>query len=218
MPLQEKDREKLTDLDLKGFMEAVAAATPLPGGGSVISYTGALGVALGTMTANLSARKKGWEEKKEEFTVLSGEGYKLQLMLLRMVDEDMEVYERIIGAYRLPGNTAEEKLIRKKAVGDAFKEATLIQYRIMEAVFAGLEYLHKIVEKGMPGAVADAAAGAIALRACIQGAYLNIRVNAKEIDDKDFVNEIMEKGKVIESRTITGEEQIVSLARARCGI
>jgi glutamate formiminotransferase/formiminotetrahydrofolate cyclodeaminase len=218
MRYQEKSRKKLTDLDLKGFMEAVAAGTPLPGGGSVISYIGALGVALGTMTANLSARKRGLEEKREEFTDLSEEGNKLQVMLFRLVDEDREAYDKILWAYRLPGNTAVEKMMRSEAVKNAFKEATLVQYRIMEAAFAGLDILYKMVEKGMPGAVADAAAGVMALRACIQGAFLNIRVNAKETGDNDFINEMIEKGREIESRTSSGEEKIINLARERYGL
>jgi glutamate formiminotransferase/formiminotetrahydrofolate cyclodeaminase len=216
--MSEKDKKRLIDLNLNSFLEITAAGSPLPGGGSVLSYVGALGVALGTMTANLSGQKRGWDDRREGYLVLAEKGKKIQERLLNCVDEDTDTYDKIIEAYALPKNSHEERLIRRNAIQKAFKNATIIQYTVMETAIEGLGFLREIVEKGIPNAVADAAAGAVVLGACIRGAFLNIRVNLRDMDDKEFSGELMGKGKEILIKAIADEDSIVKLAESRTGV
>lgn len=216
--LAAKDKKRLIDLDLKGYLEATAAAKPLPGGGSVLSYAGALGVALGTMTASLSGQKKGWDDRKEGFLAMAEKGKAIQEKLLGYVDEDTVAYNKIIEAYALPKENVEEQLTRRNAIQKAFKDATMVQFMIMETAMEGFGLLRKIVETGIPNSVPDAAAGAIVLGACIRGAFLNIRINVRDLDDKEFTGELTVKGNEIVLKANAAEAAIIKIVESRSGI
>jgi glutamate formiminotransferase len=207
--MAEKRKRKLVDMDLKAFMNETASETPAPGGGSVSAYMGALGVALGTMVANLSSHKKGWDDRWKEFSDAAARGKEIQNRLLDLVDEDTYAFNKILEAYRLPRKTDEEIKLRKEAVQAAMKDAIMVPFGVMETAYSGFGLIKEMVENGNPSSVTDAAVGALALRSCIKGAFLNVRINSANFDDKVFVNEILNKGIEIEAKALAEEEVIL---------
>jgi glutamate formiminotransferase/formiminotetrahydrofolate cyclodeaminase len=216
--MAEKRKHRLVDMNLKAFMNETASDSPAPGGGSISSYIGALGVALGTMVANLSSHKRGWDDRWEEFSKWAEKGKAIQNRLLNLVDEDTDAYNKILEASGLPKRTDEEKAIRINAIQEATKHATLIPFTVMGTAFEGFELLREMVEKGNPNSVTDAAVGVLALRSCIRGAFLNVKINASGLSDKSFVNEILLKASTIESKTIEAEISILKIVDSRLNL
>ena len=208
---------RLNGMTLKEFMDETASESPAPGGGSVSSYIGALGVALGTMVANLSSHKRGWDERWEEFGTWAEKGKEIQNTLLRLVDEDTAAFNKILEAFGLPKKTEEEKAARNLAVQEATKYAILVPFRVMETALTGLEVAKAMVETGNPNSITDAAVGALALRACIRGAFLNVRINAKDLDDKSYVDDIISKGDKIEKASEEAELYIIGVLNRKLG-
>lgn len=206
-----EDEGKLRSMTLTGFMNEAASESVAPGGGSVSAYIGSLGIALGTMVANISGHKRGWDHRWKEFSEWAEKGKEIQNRLLRFVDEDTEAFNRILGAFGLPKKTDEEIKARTAAITEATKYAMLVPFRVMETALPGFALIREMVEKGNPNSVTDAAVGALALRSCIRGAYLNVRINSVGLDDKEFVNDLISRGKVIEDQAISEEESILGL-------
>ena len=207
--MADKSEHKLIDMNLKAFMDETASDSPAPGGGSVSAYLGALGVALGTMVANLSGHKRGWDDRWKEFSDWAEKGKSIQNSLLQMVDEDTKAFNMILEAFSLPKKSEEEKELREIAIEEATKNATIIPLKVMEIAFSGFGLISEMVEKGNPNSVSDAGVGALALRSCIRGAFLNVRINASGLKDKDFIAAVIKKGEEIEAKTISAEELIL---------
>jgi glutamate formiminotransferase/formiminotetrahydrofolate cyclodeaminase len=212
------NKDRLIDMNLKAFMDETASESPAPGGGSVSAYMGALGVALGTMVANLSSHKRGWDERWKEFSDWAEKGKEIQNNLLQLVDEDTRAFNRILEAYSLPKKSEEEKRMRDIAVQEATKKATLIPLKVMETAFSGFELISQMVEKGNPNSVTDAGVGALALRSCVMGAFLNVRINASGLTDKAFAAGVINRGEEIEKKTIAEEDRILKNINAGIGI
>jgi glutamate formiminotransferase/formiminotetrahydrofolate cyclodeaminase len=208
--MAEKIKPKLIDKSLKAFMDETASESPAPGGGSVSAYLGALGAALGTMVANLSSHKRGWDDRWKEFSDRAEKGKEIQNNLLNLVDEDTEAFNKIMEAFALPKKSEEEQKIRNSAVQAATKNAAQVPLRVMETAYSGFVLLSEMAENGNPNSVTDAGVGVLALRSCIKGACLNVRVNASGLDDKSFADEIVFKPKEIEKRA---EEQELSILK-----
>ena len=200
---------KLIDMNLKAFMDETASDSPAPGGGSVSSYMGALGVALGTMVANLSSHKRGWDDRWKEFSDWAEKGKAIQNNLLQMVDEDTTAFNRIIEAFSLPKKSEEEKKLRDIEIQEATKNATLVPLKVMETAYPGFEMISEMVSKGNPNSISDAGVGALALRTCIRGAFLNVKINASGLNDKDFVKDVIARGEVLESKAEEAEQEIL---------
>ena len=200
---------KLIDMSLKAFMDETASDSPAPGGGSVSAYLGALGVALGTMVANLSGHKRGWDDRWKEFSDWAEKGKAIQNSLLQMVDEDTRAFNTILEAFSLPKKSEEEKKIREAAIQKATKDAILIPLNVMETAFSGFELIKEMAGKGNPNSISDAGVGALALCSCIKGAFLNVKINASGLTDKEFVNSVIARGEEIVSKTIAQEEAIL---------
>jgi glutamate formiminotransferase/formiminotetrahydrofolate cyclodeaminase len=215
--MAEKNKSKLIDMNLRAFMNETASESPAPGGGSISSYMGALGVSLGTMVANLSSHKRGWDDRWEEFSGWAEKGKAIQNRLLDLVDEDTEAFNRIMEAFGLADKSDEEKAVRKAAIQDATKHAIMVPYEVMETAFSGFELVKAMVEKGNPNSVTDAGVGALALRACIKGAFLNIRVNSSGLTDKTFVSEIISKALAIENKAEEEELSILKIVNKMIG-
>jgi len=207
--MADKNKHKLIDMNLKAFMDETASDSPAPGGGSVSAYMGALGMALGTMVANLSSHKRGWDARWKEFSDWAEKGKSIQNSLLQMVDEDTMAFNLILEAFSLPKKSEEEKTIRENAIQGATKNATLVPFKVMEIAFSGFELISEMVEKGNPNSVSDAGVGALALRSCVRGAFMNVKINASGLKDKFFANDIISKGEEIEAKTIAFEELIL---------
>jgi glutamate formiminotransferase/formiminotetrahydrofolate cyclodeaminase len=207
--MEEKSNPKLADMSLKSFMNETASESPAPGGGSVSAYIGALGMALGTMVANLSSHKRGWDDRWKEFSDWAEKGKKIQNKLLQLVDEDTDAFNKILDAFKLSDKTQEESKIKKSVIQEATRNAILVPFKVMETAFSGFGLIREMVDKGNPNSVTDAAVGALALRSCIRGAYLNVRVNAIGLDDREFVQDILNKGEIIELNSTKEEEDIL---------
>ncbi len=206
---EKNDKKRLNALTLYDFMNETASESPAPGGGSVSAYMGALGVALGTMVANISSHKRGWDDRWKEFSDWAERGKEIQNKLLLLVDEDTQAFNKILNAYGLPKKSEEEIKIRKSAVQEATRNAIIVPFRVMETAFSGFGLIREMVQTGNPNSITDAAVGALALRACIRGAFLNVKINASGLDDREFINELLRKCQVIETATISEEDSIL---------
>ncbi len=218
--LIEKDSKetKLIEMTCEGFANETASESPAPGGGSISAYIASLGVALGTMVANLSSHKAGWDERWEEFSEWAEKGQQLKDELLRLVDEDTASFNKIMDALGLPKGTEEEKAIRKKALQDATLYATLVPFRTMEKALEGFEICRAMVEVGNPNSITDAGVGALCCRSAVIGAFLNVKINAAGLDDKQKVKELIEKGSNIESNAIELENTIIQMVNDKIKI
>ncbi len=211
MSTNEKTGKRLIEMSLRKFANETASESPAPGGGSVSAYMGVLGAALGTMVANLSSHKRGWDDRWEEFSAWAEKGIAIQNRLLQLVDEDTAAFNSILEAYALPKKTTAEKAARELAVQEATKKAIMVPFEVMQTAFSSFEFLKEMVEKGNPSSVTDAAVGALAIRSCILGAFLNVKINVAGLKDKDFSGHIIKKGMEIEAETISFEADILKL-------
>lgn len=193
--LKSIEDEKLVNMTLKEFANETASESPAPGGGSIAAYVGALGMALGAMDANLSAGKRGWEDKKDYFSGLAVKGQQLKQQLIAAVDEDTRAFNRIMDAFGFPKGTEEEKKARTQAIEDATKYACEVPYKVMELAYSGLEILSAMVEKGNPNSITDAGVGVLCVKTAVRGAYFNVLVNAQGLKDRAYADAIVNKAK-----------------------
>jgi glutamate formiminotransferase/formiminotetrahydrofolate cyclodeaminase len=205
----DNDKETLIDLRLTEFADETASESMAPGGGSISSYVGALGVSLGTMVANLSSHKAGWDDRWEYFSEWAekGQAYKERLMFL--VDEDTNAFNRIIDGFRMPKTTDEEKEIRSKAIEEATKYATEIPFQVMETAYQSMEVMQAMIKDGLQTSLSDAGVGILCARAAVIGAYFNVRINAKEIKDRGFADDILKKAFIIYESTLKIEKETI---------
>ena len=205
-------------MTLTDFADETASESPAPGGGSISAYVGALGVSLATMVANLSSHKKGWDDKWEEFSTWAEVGEKYKNELVKLVDADTKAFNLIMTAFGLPKSTEEEKAARKKAIQEATKFAIEIPFKVMQASYDSLEVIKAMAETGNPNSISDAGVGALCARSAVMGAFMNVRINAAGYDDKNFVDEIIAKGREIENKTLALEAQILKVVNEKIGI
>jgi glutamate formiminotransferase/formiminotetrahydrofolate cyclodeaminase len=192
----------LLEKNIQQFAEETASESPAPGGGSISAYAGALGTALSTMVANLSANKRGWDERWEEFSDWADKGQTLQSKLLSLVDADTAAFNGIMDAYGMPKNTDAQKDARIAAIQAATKHAIYIPMEVAETAFEALVVAKAMAEVGNPNSITDAGVGAMCLRSAVMGAVLNARINAADLVDKDYVK-----------KTLARCEELVSTAK-----
>lgn len=207
--IAEDKTKKLVDMNLREFANETASESPAPGGGSISAYAGVLGVSLGTMVANLSSHKRGWDERWEEFSDWAEKGQTIKDELLFLVDEDTRAFNRIMDAFGLPKGTEEEKKKRSSAIQEASKYAMEIPFRVMKKSLESMEIMKAMALNGNPNSVSDAGVGALCARTAVRGAYMNVKINASVIDDKEFVNKLLEEGNAIELMAEGIEKEIV---------
>ena len=203
--------KKLVDMSITDFANETASESMAPGGGSIAATVGALGISLGTMVANLSAHKVGWDSRWEEFSdwAVKGQHYKNKLLFL--VDEDTNSFNKIMEAFRLPKNTFEEKEIRAAAVEKATQYATEIPFQVMETSYQSMEVMKAMLQTGLQSSLSDAGVGALCARTAVLGAYFNVRINAKDLKDKVFTSTILEKAETIYLKTLELEKELIAL-------
>lgn len=209
--LRDRQQKKLADLTLSEFVWKTSSDSPAPGGGSVSAAMGAMGAALGSMVANLSAHKRGWDEKWEEFASWAEKGAALQNRLLELVDEDTDAFNGIMKAFEMPKKSEEEKSARSLAIENATKHASMIPLTVMREAFKSFELLEKMVAAGNPNSVTDAAVGVLATRACIRGAYLNVRINVSSLKDRPFAENLIREGATLDSGAAELELKILEI-------
>ena len=205
--LEDDSQSKLVDMTVKEFAGETSRESPAPGGGSIAAYTGALGAALGTMVANLSSHKRGWDSRWKEFSDWAVKGQDIKDRLLFLVDEDTNAFNKIIDAIRLPKNSDEEKQKRTKAIEEATKYAIEIPFKVMQTALEAYDLLEYMANEGNPNSVSDAGVGALAVKTAVEGAFMNVKINCKDLDDENFVNDILNKAQGIleESEKRAGE-------------
>jgi len=195
------ESSKLIDLTVKEFMEETASESVAPGGGSVSACMGSLGVALSTMVANISSHKRGWDERWEYFSDWAEKGKAIQERLLKMVDEDTDAFNRIMAAFGLPKSTKEEQETRSRAITEATVGAIEVPLEVMETAFRGYEVAEAMIENGNPNSVTDAGVGVLAIHAAIEGAWLNVLVNAADMKEEERVQEMLKEGEKIRTES-----------------
>ena len=204
-------------MSLNAFMEKTASESPTPGGGSVSAYMGSLGAALGTMVANLSAHKRGWDDRWEEFSDWAERGKAIQERLLQLVDEDTNAFNEIIEAFGLPQKTTAEANARKEAIEAATLHAIKVPYEVMQVAHTGFEIVSAMAEIGNPNSVSDAGVGALALYTCMEGAWLNVQINAVDIKEHPQVQQIEKDGLELIKQSSILKSRILNLVNEKIG-
>lgn len=208
--LEGEGARKLTDMSCRGFAEETASESPAPGGGSVSAYMGALGAALGTMVANLSAHKAGWDERWEEFSTYAEQGQDIMERLLHLVDEDTDAFNAIKNAMGMPKGTDEEKAARAAAIEAATLYASQVPLRTAQTALEAYPLLEAMVDKGNPASVTDAAVGALAVTAGVRGAALNVRINATSLADRAAANLLVESADAAVAKATAAEAALLA--------
>jgi glutamate formiminotransferase/formiminotetrahydrofolate cyclodeaminase len=208
-------KNPLISMDLAAFANETASESPAPGGGSVSAYMGAMGAALGTMVANLSSHKRGWDERWEEFSDLADKGMYYVKSLTQMVDEDTRSFNRVMDAFAMPKNNESEKIIRKAAIQAATRYATEIPFKVMQMALKSMDILEIMAKTGNPNSVSDAGVGALAARSAVLGASLNVKINARDLNDRVFAEDILKQAREIEALAIDKETRILDIVKSK---
>lgn len=207
--------KKLIDLTVKGFADETSRESPAPGGGTISAYMGALGAALGTMVANLSSHKAGWDDRWEEFSTWAERGQAIQAELMTLVDEDTEAFNRIMAAFGLPKGTDEEKAARMVAIQEATLFATEVPLHTMQASIKVFELCRAMAEEGNPNSVSDAGVGVLAARAAVLGAGLNVKINAGGLKDRAAADRLVGQANALIAQANTAEAEIMKIVEAK---
>jgi glutamate formiminotransferase/formiminotetrahydrofolate cyclodeaminase len=213
--LRDHEAQPLINMKLNEFADETASESPAPGGGSISAYVGVLGVSLGTMVANLSSHKRGWDDRWEEFSNWAERGMEYQKALLQLVDEDTASFNKIMDAFGMPKGTEEEVAMRKKAIQEATKYATEVPFKVLELSFKSMEVMKAMVEFGNPNSVTDAGVGALCARTAVRGALLNVKINASGLDDRKFAEEIVAKGDKFAEKAKVLEDEIMEVVASK---
>ena len=212
--LEDIDNE-LISLSLPEFARELASESPAPGGGSASAYVGALGAALGTMVANLSSQKRGWDNRWEEFSEWAEKGKGYFEALLKLVDRDAEAFNQIMSAFKLPKETSEEIAIRKNAIQSATRNAIDVPFSVMKISYQSMEVIEAMAETGNANSVTDAGVGALCAATAVSGAYLNILVNASGFDDKESILKLLNEAESLELMAKDKCSKILSVVRGK---
>lgn len=212
--LKDTSQKLLVDMDLNDFAFETASESPAPGGGSISAYVGALGVALGTMVANLSAHKRGWDDRVAYFSDIADTGQDILARLLALVDADTEAFNQIIAAVRMPKSTEAEKAIRQKAMNKATEVAIEVPLQIMRTASEAFDLNEAMAVKGNPASVSDAGVGALATKAAVHGAYLNVMINCADYDDTAYTTRVLAEAKQLLDNAQQREADILSQVMA----
>ena len=209
--LKDKANSRLINMTLSDFADETASESPAPGGGSISAYLGTLGVALGTMVANLSSHKRGWDAQWKEFSEIASLGQHYKQELIKLVDEDTLAFNMIMDAFSLPKSTEEEKQKRTANIQAATKNAIDIPFKVMETTLKSMDVIKSMAEIGNPNSASDAGVGALCARSAVMGAFLNVKINASGLHDKEYVSNIMQKGRILEENAKALEAEILSI-------
>jgi len=213
--LKEKNDDRLVQMTLSDFADETASESPAPGGGTISAYIGALGISLGTMVANLSSHKKGWDERWKEFSDHAVKGQRLKKILLSLADEDTRAFNRIMDAFSMPKSTDEEKASRNKAIEDATRYAIEVPLKVMKHSLESMEIIRVMAETGNPNSVSDAGVGALCARSAVIGAYLNVRINASGLKDEVYKTKVLTEAAAIKDLAIKEEEKILIIVEKK---
>ncbi len=211
--LEQPGHTRLASMDLIAFADETASESPAPGGGSIAAYAGALGASLATMVANLSSHKRGWDERWAFFSEWAEKGQAIKDELIYLVDEDTRAFNRIMDAFGLPKSNDAEKAARHAAIQEASKYAMEIPARVMQRSFDAFELIQAMAQEGNPNSVSDAGVGALCARAAVYGAYLNVRINAAGVEDKEYTQHKLNWADQLMAEAIQKEKEILDIVK-----
>ena len=212
---EQKGAKRLVDMTCQGFAEETASESPAPGGGSISAYMGALAAALGTMVANLSSHKAGWDERWEYFSDWAERGMAVMNELLALVDEDTAAFNKIMDVFAMPKGTDEEKAARAAAMETATLYATQVPLRTMKAAYKAFDVVRAMAEEGNPNSVSDAGVGALAARSAVMGACLNVKINAAGLKDRKAAEELVGEAEKIQALAQQAESEILAIVNGK---
>ncbi|MBK6664625.1 MAG: glutamate formimidoyltransferase [Saprospiraceae bacterium] len=215
--LEDKSSHPLVQKNLIDFANETASESPAPGGGSISAYVGALGISLGTMVANLSSHKVGWDDKVDYFSDIADEGQKLKDTLLDLVDADTHAFNKIMDAIRMPKASDEEKVARKVAMHAATVGAIEVPLKVMNVSLDSMNILKEMAENGNPNSVSDAGVGALCARTAVEGAALNVKINCSGFDDKAYVADALAKADNMLEQAKKMEREIIAIVEKLVG-
>lgn len=210
-------KRSLVKLSVREFCNETLSDSPAPGGGSVAALMGALGASLGGMVANLSAGKRGWDDKVEYFSKWAVQGQQLKDELLFLVDEDTAAFNRVMAAFGLSKDSVEEKAARSAAIQDANKYASEIPLRVMETASKSYQLLGEMAEKGNPASISDVGVGLLAVRACVSGAAMNVRINLAGLKDEKFKSTLQNKLQKISEESEARFKELLQIVESKLG-
>ncbi|MEJ6735455.1 MAG: glutamate formimidoyltransferase [Flavobacteriales bacterium] len=206
----DNDAQKLVDFNLSDFADETSGEAMAPGGGSIAAYAGTLGVSLGTMVANISGHKAGWDDRWEEFSQWAEKGQVYKKRLLYLVDEDTNAFNKIIDGFRMPKSSAEEIAARLDAIEIATMYATEVPFQVMETAYNSMEVSKAMLTDGMESSLSDAAVGILCAKTAVTGAYFNVKINAKDIKDRVFAEDIIKRAEDIYQKTVDIEQETIA--------
>ena len=213
--IESSDDNELINYSLRDFTFETSSESPAPGGGSISAYCGALGAALITMCANLSANKRGWDDKWEIFSNQGNISMNIQKKLLKLVDKDAQSFNQIMNALKLPQGSEHEKTKRLEAIQSATKRAIQIPFEVIETSFKCFDLIRKMIEIGNPNAITDVGVAALCAKTAVVGAYLNLKINCQGLDDKHYANDILEKAENYVNDASIQESDILKIIKKR---
>lgn len=214
--LEAEDKKPgLVDLTCTGFAVETASESPAPGGGSISAYMGALGAALGTMVANLSSHKAGWDERWKEFSDWADKGQALMNEMLWLVDEDTNAFNKIMDVFAMPKSTDEEKAARAAAMESATLYATQVPLRTVKTAFKAFEIVRAMAQEGNPNSVTDAGVGALAIRSAVMGAALNVKINAAGLKDRETAEKLVAEAEALVAAANKEEAEILEIVESK---
>ena len=213
--LIEANNNPLAKMTIEDFANETSSESPAPGGGSIAAYCGVLGSALATMVANLSAHKRGWDERWEFFSKWGEKGIMYQNKLLELVDKDTHAFNQIMNAYALPKDNKNQIALRNKEIQNATKNAINVPFEIMKTSFKSIEVIMMMAEEGNPNSISDAGVAMYCARAAIMGAFLNVKINCKDLDDKKYVKKILSSCKKLIDQTDVLEKNVIDIVNKK---
>ena len=212
---EQKGVKKLVDMTCTGFAEETASESPAPGGGSISAYMGALAAALGTMVANLSSHKAGWDDRWEYFSNWADNGMAVMNELLYLVDEDTAAFNKIMDVFGMPKGTDEEKAARAEAMEAATLYATQVPLRTMKAAYKAFDVVRAMAEEGNPNSVSDAGVGALAARSAVMGACLNVKINAAGLKNREVADALVKEAEEIQALAQKAEAEVLAVVESK---
>ena len=212
---EKNSTKKLVDMTCAGFAEETASESPAPGGGSISAYMGALAAALGTMVANLSSHKAGWDDRWEYFSDWAEKGMDIMNELLALVDEDTAAFNKIMDVFGMPKGTDEEKEARAAAMEVATLYATQVPLRTMKAAYKAFDVVRSMAQEGNPNSVSDAGVGALAARSAVMGACLNVKINAAGLKDRAVAEALVAEANGIQALAQQAEKEILAIVEEK---
>ncbi|WCL81248.1 glutamate formimidoyltransferase [Saprospira sp. CCB-QB6] len=213
--LKDASQQPLIQMSLSDFAAETSSESPAPGGGSISAYVGALGAALGGMVANLSSHKRGWDDRWEYFSDWAERAQVLERELVDLVDKDTDAFNGIMAAFRLPKGSEAEKAARKEAIAEATRQAILVPFQVMKACIATLPLLEEMAKEGNPNSISDVGVGMLCARAALRGAYLNVKINSKGMENDSIVSDCLQEGALMIDKMQAAETAVLAIVETK---